>query len=277
MHPAPSAAPSATPPSVNPVHYMPFDDASAALRVRHIDTGDLLAALRAGADDFRKHPSQLFFLMLIYPVVGLFLGRMVFNADVLPLLYPLVAGFAFLGPIAAVGLYEVSRRREAGLPHGLQHALMVRQAPTFGAIAMIGLVLMTIFLVWLAVAMGIYRWAYGNYVPHDISGFLTDVVTTRHGLKLMLAGNLAGLLFGLLAMAVSVVSLPLLVDRPVTLACAVRTSFRAVAVNFRTMLLWGIIVAVALALGSLPFFIGLAVVLPILGHATWHLYRRLVP
>ncbi|QRG09707.1 DUF2189 domain-containing protein [Xanthobacter dioxanivorans] len=256
---------------------MPFIDADAALRVRHIGPEDLVAALRAGVADFRAHPSQLFFLMLIYPLVGLFLARLAFNHDVLPLLYPLVAGFAFLGPIAAVGLYEVSRRREAGLPHGLRYALEVRHAPTFGAIAMIGFVLMVIFLVWLVAAMGVYRWTYGAYVPHTLASFLSDVTSTRHGLKLVIAGNAVGLLFGLLAMAVSVVSLPLLVDRPVTLACALRTSFRAVAVNFWTMLLWGMIVAAALAAGSLPFFIGLAVVLPILGHATWHLYRRLVP
>ncbi|MFS8039142.1 DUF2189 domain-containing protein [Xanthobacter sp. AM11] len=258
--------------------YRPLDRAAgdAALRVRRIGPADLMAALRAGAADFLDHPSQLFFLMLIYPIAGLVLARLAMGYEVLPLLFPLAAGFALLGPLTAVGLFEVSRRREAGMARGLRSALAVRHAPTFGAIAMIGFVLLVTFLVWLAVAMAIYRWAYGAYVPTSIGGFLADVLTTRRGYRLILAGNGAGFVFALFAMSFSVVSLPLLVDRPVSLACAVRTSFRAVAINFWTMLLWGAVVAVALALGSLPFFVGLAVVLPVLGHATWHLYRRLV-
>lgn len=258
--------------------FMPIDRASsgAALRVRRIGPADLWAALKAGAEDFREHPSQLFFLMLIYPLVGLFLGRLALGYEVLPLLYPLAAGFALLGPITAVGLYEVSRRREMGMPHGLVYALDVRRAPTFGAILMIALVLTVTFVIWLVAAMGLYWWIFGSYVPRSVSAFASDLFTTGRGLKLIVAGNALGFLFALFAMSFSVVSLPLLVDRPVDLACAIRTSFRAVGENFGTLLLWGFIVALALALGSLPFFIGLAVVLPVLGHATWHLYRRLV-
>lgn len=247
-----------------------------ALRVRRIGGSDLAAALRAGIDDFAHQPSQIVFLMLIYPIVGLFLARAVLGHDIAPLLFPLAAGFALLGPFAAVGLYEISRRREAGLDHGWRYAFDVLRSPSIGAIAMLGLVLMVIFLAWLVTAMAIYRLTLGFYAPDSLSAFAQALFGTRQGLALIALGNGVGFLFALLTLSLSAVSFPLLVDRPVGLACAVRTSLAAMRANPGPMLAWGLIVAVALLLGALPAFIGLAVVLPVLGHATWHLYRRIV-
>ncbi|SHG04584.1 Uncharacterized membrane protein [Kaistia soli DSM 19436] len=244
--------------------------------IRRIGFQDIAAALREGLDDFLAMPSHAFFLVIIYPVLGLVLGRVVYGTAVLPLLFPLMAGFALLGPIAALGLYELSRRREQKLDTAAHHVLDIRHAPSFGAIIALGLLLMVIFLCWLATAQAIYVGTFGYAAAAAMPDFLNRVFTTPEGWTLIIMGNLVGFLFALLVLAISAVSFPLLLDRDVGAATAMLTSFKAVVANPGPMALWGLIVAVLLVLGTLPFFLGLAVVLPVLGHATWHLYRRVV-
>jgi uncharacterized membrane protein len=258
------------------VETLPTVVTPAAPRIRSISPADLKDALDKGMDDFRAMPSHAVFLCLVYPIVGLVLGRLAFGYEVLPLLYPLVAGFALVGPFAAVGLYELSRRREQGLDASWSHAFDVFHSRSFGAIAGLGLLLVAFFLVWVAVAQAIYVATFGYAPAATIPNFIRDVFTTSAGWTLIIVGNGVGFLFALVVLLVSAVSFPMLIDRPVSAAEAVTTSFRAVMANPGTMALWGLIVAVGLALGSLPFFIGLAFVLPVLGHATWHLYRKLV-
>lgn len=244
--------------------------------VRKIRPADLRDALRAGFDDFRAMPTHVVFLALIYPIIGLVLARLVFGYEVFPLLFPLAAGFALIGPFAALGLYELSRRREAGLDTAWKHAFDVVRSPSFPAIIALGGLLILIFLVWLAVANAIYVATFGYAPAASMPHFLERVFSTPEGWRLIVLGNGVGLLFAVLVLAISVVSFPLLLDRPVGPAVAILTSVRAVLRNPLTMALWGIIVALALILGSIPLFFGLAVVVPILGHATWHLYRRAV-
>jgi uncharacterized membrane protein len=244
--------------------------------VRRIGPADLRDALQAGLDDFRAMPTHVVFLGLIYPVVGLILARLVFGYDVLPLLFPLAAGFALVGPFAAIGLYELSRRREAGLDTAWKHAFDVLHAPSFGSIAALGLLLVLIFLVWIAAADAIYVATFGYAPAASIPGFLERVFTTPEGWRLIVIGNGVGFLFAVLVLMISVVSFPLLLDRKVSPAVAILTSVRAVLRNPFTMALWGLIVAAGLVVGSIPAFLGLAVIVPILGHATWHLYRRVV-
>jgi uncharacterized membrane protein len=245
-------------------------------RVRTIDTADLWDALARGFDDFRAMPTHVIFLGLLYPIVGLALGRAALGYEVLPLLYPLAAGFALLGPFAAVWLYELSRRREAGLDTSWKHAFDVAHSPSFGSILALGLLLTVIFVVWLAVAHAIYIANFGYREPASITGFLQQVLTTPSGHMLMIVGNLVGFCFALVVLAISAVSFPLLVDRNVGAVAAVTTSLEVVRRNPVVMAQWGLIVAVALLVGSLPLFFGLAVVVPVLGHATWHLYRKAV-
>jgi uncharacterized membrane protein len=246
-------------------------------RVRKIDTPDLKAALERGLDDFLAMPSHAIFLSVIYPIVGLIVVQAALGGALMPLIFPLVAGFALVGPFAAIGLYELSRRREQGLDCTASHVVVdLFQSPAIGSVAVLGLSLMVVFLVWLAVAQGIYFALFGGAAPESLAGFVHDLAVTPAGHLLIIVGNGVGFLFALLVLTISVVSFPLLLDRQVGLGTAVLTSCRAVAANPATMALWGLIVAAALVLGSAPLLFGLAVVFPVLGHATWHLYRAIV-
>lgn len=245
-------------------------------QIRHIQTSDLSDALKKGVDDFREMPTHAFFVALIYPILGLLLAAAIFGNNILPLLFPMMAGFAMLGPVAAIGLYELSRRRELGQDITWSGASQVMRSPAIGSIILVGLLLFGIFLVWLAVAQALYLAIFGAYVPASLTGFLRDVLTTRQGWMLIVIGNAVGFVFSLVVLAISVFSFPMLVDRHVSAAVAIQTSIRAVGANPGTMILWGFIVAALLAIGFIPAFFGLAVTLPILGHATWHLYRRVV-
>jgi len=245
-------------------------------RVRTITPRDLVDALRKGIDDFMAMPTHALFISLIYPIAGLIIAIAVSGTNLLWLIYPMATGFALIGPVAAVGLYELSRRREQGLDTEWSHAFELLQAESFRSIAALGLVLLLLFGVWIGVAQTIY-WAYFGYVvPESIDDFARMVLTTTAGHRMILVGNAVGFLFALVAFTISVVAFPLLIDRRIGAAAAAVTSVRAVLRNPLTMALWGLIVAVALLLGSLPFFVGLAVVVPVLGHATWHLYRKVV-
>jgi uncharacterized membrane protein len=244
--------------------------------VRRIGLADLKDALARGIDDFMAMPSHAVFLCLIYPIVGVLLGWLTFGYGLMSLLYPLIAGFALLGPFAAIGLYELSRQRERGLAADLTHAFDVFHSPSFGAIAALGLLLMTIFIMWLAVAQAIYVADFGHAPVASIGEFARRVFTTPEGWALIIVGNGIGFLFALVVLTISVVSFPLLLDRDASTVEAVLTSCRAVRANPMIMAIWGLIVAGTLVLGALPFLVGLAVVMPVLGHSTWHLYRKVV-
>jgi uncharacterized membrane protein len=244
--------------------------------VRSIGLSDLKEAVAKGIDDFNAMPTHAVFLGIIYAVLGLILFRLAFGYDVLPLVYPILAGFILLGPFAAIALYELSRRREQGLDVSVEHLFEVFRSPSIGAITRLGLVLLAIFIAWLVAARTMYAQIMGGTEPASLGEFARQILTTPAGHQMILVGNTVGFVFALLVLVISVVSFPMLVDRKVSAGTAVRTSVRAVAANPLTMAMWGLFVAVALVIGSLPLFFGLAVVFPVLGHATWHLYRRTV-
>jgi uncharacterized membrane protein len=254
------AQPERTPPAVN------------AITPR--DLGDALAR---GLADFRAMPTHVIFLSLIYPIAGLAIARWTVGHDILPMLYPLLAGFALIGPFAAVGLYELSRRRELGLDTSWRHAFDIVHSPSFWSIAALGLLLLAVFGVWLAVAHALYIAHFGmDERPVTLAELAHRVLYTAEGHSLLVTGNAIGSVFALTSFALSAVSFPLLLDRNVGMATAIVTSIRAILRNPFTMALWGLIVALGLVVGSLPFLFGLAVAMPILGHATWHLYRKVV-
>jgi uncharacterized membrane protein len=258
-------------------HILVGDSVSPAQPVvRHIAPSDLYQALARGIDDFMAMPSHAVFLCVIYPILGLFLIAMTLDNSLLPLAFPIAAGFALVGPVAAIGLYELSRRREAGLEVTSTHAFDVRHSPSLSAIIALGVLLMAIFLIWLAVAEAIYIANFGYRGPGELQQFVHNVLFTLAGWRMIIVGTGVGFLFAVVVLTIGAISFPMLLDRDVGAAVAVATSIRVVATNPGTMALWGLIVAALLAIGSIPFFVGLTVVMPVLGHATWHLYRRAV-
>jgi uncharacterized membrane protein len=244
--------------------------------VRRIGLPDVWDALARGFDDFRAKPSHYVFLGLLYPICGVVLVTWSSGADMLPLIFPLVAGFALLGPFLAIGLYEISRRRERGMDASWRHALEVRRSPALPSIIAVGAMLTAVFVLWLIVAQTLYTSLFGPEPPASLALFLASVTGSEEGLLLMLAGNAIGFCFALVVLATTVVTFPLLLDRDVGAVVAIETSLRATLVNPVPIACWGLIVAALLAIGSVPLFVGLAVIMPILGHATWHLYRKIV-
>src|SRR6516165_8303690 len=251
------------------------DFPSSPPEVRKIGIGDLGDALAKGLDDFAAYRTDVIFLCLVYPVIGLVLARLAFGG-MLPLLFPLASGFALVGPFAAVGVYEMSRRREQGGNVAWPDAFGVIGSRSFGAILVLGLLLVVIFLFWLVAAESVYEVTLGPEPPASIGSFARDVLTTGAGWTMIVVGVGVGFLFALLVLVISVVSFPLLLDRDVGLGTAVSTSVRAVIVNPVPIAVWGLIVAGGLVVGSIPLLLGLIIVMPVLGHATWHLSRKVV-
>lgn len=245
-------------------------------RVRRIGAADIGDALAQGLKDFAACRTDVVFLCLIYPVAGLVISRMAFDHGMVALIFPLVAGFALIAPLFGVGLYEMSRRRECGLETGWTDAFGVVRAPAIGAILVLGLLLLALFCLWLFAAYFLYTVTLGPDAPVSAAAFARDALTTPEGWTMIGAGMAVGFLFALVVLIISVVSFPLLLDRNVGVGTAIATSVQAVRTNPGPMAMWGLIIASALLLGAIPLLVGLAVVLPVLGHATWHLYRKVV-
>lgn len=237
---------------------------------------DIGESLRRGYEDFTAARADVMMMIMLYPAIGLVLVSMAFNMSLLPAIFPLGAGFALLGPFAAVGLYEVSRRREMGEDVSWADGLNVIRSRNFGAVLALGLGLAMIYLIWLVSAHTIWLFTLGPVPPVSVMEFTTQVFTTGAGWAMLLVGMAVGFGFALLVLAVAAVSFPMLLDRNVGVVRAVATSIQVFRENKRVVLAWGFTVAALLVLGSIPMFLGLIVVLPILGHGTWHLYRTAV-
>jgi uncharacterized membrane protein len=244
--------------------------------VRSIGVADLKDAVAKGYSDFTAMPTHLIFLGIVYPVLILVVARAYAGYEILPLVFPLLAGYTLIGPLVALGTYELSRRREQGRDTSRWHAFEVLRSPSLAAIVILGLVLMLIYFVWLFAARAIYGTFFGSTVPASVLDFAGQVLTTGPGWGLIVVGSGVGFLFAVVVFSLSVVSFPLLLDRDTDVVTAVGTSMRVVLANPMTMGLWGLFIAASLLIGSLPLFVGLAVVLPVLGHSTWHLYRKVV-
>jgi len=259
---------------------MVMTDASAipheAPRVRRITTADVNWALKAGWEDFKAKRGDLLLIGLLYPAIGVIAGVFASRGDLLPLLFPALAGVSLLGPAAASGFYELARRREEGLPVDWWNFLDPLNGRSREPLAMLTVMLGGVFAGWLAAAWLMYQGTLGGSEAAGISGLIDAVFNTRAGLEMLVIGNIVGFLFAVAALVLAVVSFPMVVDKPVDAGTAVMTSIRAARANPGAVAGWGLRVGALLVLGALPLLTGLIIVLPWLGYSTWHLYTKLV-
>jgi uncharacterized membrane protein len=244
--------------------------------VRKISLADLKDALRLGLADFKAMPTHLPFLCVIYGVITFVAIRYYGNLDVLPLVLPAFAGFTLIGPLVAIGMYELSRRRESGEDVSRTAVFDVIHSPQIVSIAGLTIILLVFYTGWMAAAWGIYGEITGGAPLDSVDAFLTLVFTTAKGQKFLLIGSAMGLVFSIVVLGISATSFPMLIDRKVGIWTAIQTSMDVVFINPLTMMVWGLIVSFSLLIGASIFLVGLGVVLPVLGHATWHLYRKAV-
>jgi uncharacterized membrane protein len=256
---------------------------SRDLAVSNITVADLKEVLVKGFDDFMAYRTDIIFLIAVYPIISLIVIAASFRYELIPLVFPIVSGSAILGPFVGVFLYEMSRRREINLQrhhtdnHSWANALSVARAHNFGKIMMLGMLLVAMYVLWLVCAWGVYQATQGPTTAETVGRFVHDLFLTQGGWWLIIVGCGLGFLFAVVALVTTVVAFPLLLDRDVGLGTAVLTSIRAARANPVPIAAWGLIVAGGLILGAIPLFIGLVIVMPVLCHATWHLYRKLVP
>lgn len=243
--------------------------------VRRISVADVAEALARGLRDFQAVPFYGLFFGSLYAAGGILIVLSVTAFGMSYLAYPLSAGFTLLGPFVAIGLYEVSRRREAGQP--LSFRRIWRTMKSRGEIGWMAFVRFFIFVFWMYQARLLVALFLGlNASFPSFHQFMVQIVTTNEGLLFLLVGNLMGAALALILFALTVVSFPLLLERDVDFVTAMITSVRAVVASPGPMIGWAVVIVVLLVLSALPFFLGLLLTLPVLGHATWHLYRRIV-
>ncbi|MDX1779996.1 MAG: DUF2189 domain-containing protein [Thalassovita sp.] len=247
-----------------------------APEIRALRAADIRDTLRKGIDDFTYFRGDVLFMALFYPAIGILLTVAAFQQNLLPLLFPMAAGFALLGPFAAIGLYELSRLHEAGEPACWTEAFKVLRPAVAGPAFALGLYLFALYALWLYAAAWIYRITLGPDLPVSAGAFVNDILNTSEGTAMIVIGLGVGTVFAVLVLVTSLISFPMLVDRRVGLPLAVTTSFRLARQNPRVVGLWGLTVAAILVAASIPLFLGHILALPILGHATWHFYRAAI-
>lgn len=248
-------------------------NALSAMVAEDLTTTDLLDALRAGWRDFAAYPLFGLFFGLIYVVAGLLIWTVLFRGGQVAWLVPAAAGFPLLAPFVAVGLYEVSRRHETGAPIRWGAVLGALRGRGDEQILSMGVIVFVAFGFWLMIAHGIFAvfMAESGIGMESLALFASPA-----GIAMLFVGSGVGALMALAFYAITVISLPMLVDREVDFLTAIITSLAAIRANPATMLSWAVIIAVLLFIAMAPMFLGLVVALPVLAHATWHLYRRAV-
>lgn len=243
--------------------------------IRLVGLGDIAGVLRLGLRDFLRAPLFGIFFSAVYVAGGMLLWKVYGIAGQQWWLAPVAVGFPLIGPFAAVGIYEVSRRLEKGLPLGWPDILGVVFAQKDRQIPAIAAVIIVIFLFWVFVAHALFALFLGLRA-YGSGSDMASLFLEGNGPLLLLVGGLVGAGFAAVLFATTVVGLPLLLDKELDFVTAMIHSTQTVLANPFVMAVWGAVIGGLLFLGMLPMFLGLFIVLPVLGHATWHMYRRLL-
>lgn len=244
--------------------------------VRPVSVSDIVESLASGLRDFQAAPTFGLVFGGAYALGGIAIVACTIGIGWSYLAYPLAAGFALVGPFAAVGLYEVSRRRAAGQPSTWDDVWRVVLAQGKRELGWMAFVTLFIFIFWMYQARLLVVLFLGLHFSASLRDFIVLVTTTPEGIIFLLIGNAVGAVLALVLFSLTVVSFPLLLERDLDFVTAMITSVRAVTLSPFPLLSWAVIIVIELLLASLPFFLGFLIVLPILGHATWHLYTRIV-
>ncbi|WP_432759681.1 DUF2189 domain-containing protein [Defluviimonas sp. SAOS-178_SWC] len=250
-------------------------EADALPEVGHVAVSDIKDVLKAGLADFLRAPAFGLFFSAIYVAGGILIYLVYTAAGQEWWLAPVIVGFPILAPFAAVGLYEVSRRIEAGEPLVWREVLGVVFSQKDRQIPSIAVVILLMFMFWIFVAHSIFALFMGLSAMTNVTSSLA-ILLEGNGPIMLLVGSAIGAGFAAVLFSITVAGLPLLLDREVDFVSAMILSVKSVLANIGAMIVWGVVISVLLFLGMLPLFLGLFLVLPILGHATWHMYRRLL-
>ncbi|MEM1343809.1 MAG: DUF2189 domain-containing protein, partial [Pseudomonadota bacterium] len=248
---------------------------ASALAVQSLTRADLYDALRAGLADFRRAPVYGLFFGAVFSLAGIAIAWALFVGNAGVWILPVAAGFPLIGPFAAVGLYEVSRRLEAGEP--------LAWAPVLGAgfrqrnsqLPFFAVFTVFVFLVWIVLARVIFAVSFGTATMTNVTSSF-DILLSAEGLIMFGVGMAVGAVLSALLFSISVIGVPLLLDRDIDVVTAILTSLEATKQNREVMLSWGGVVALLVVIAMLPLFIGMVVVFPVLGHASWHVYRKTI-
>ena len=244
--------------------------------IHSLGIDDVKRAFKAGVADFIAAPLYGLFFGGICAALGVLILVSLTKAGVPWMIIPVAIGFPLVGPFMAVGLYEVSRRRSAGKPLNWREILLVMFYQRERQFAYIGILVLCIFWMWILAGRILFALFIGSYHFAGMAAFAQTMLMTPHGLGFLALGTAIGAILAFVLFASTVITMPMLVDRDIDIITAMITSFNTVNKSPFAMIAWGIVVAVLLIVALLPAFLGLIVVLPILGHATWHLYKRAI-
>jgi uncharacterized membrane protein len=250
-------------------------DGSPRLEIRTIEVADVIDCIAKGVQDFRRAPLHGMFFGAVYAIGGLAIVWTAFALDYPYLAYPFIMGFALFAPFGAAGTYEISRRLESGEP--LSWPAILGSVWSRAGMELVWLALVSLFtlIIWLDLAVFVFLAFYGVDIP-SFPQMLTSIFTTGYGMAFLVVGNGLGAIIALLVFSISAVAPPLVVDREVDFVTAMTTSVGAVLANPRPMLAWAIVIAAGLAIAFVTVFVALLVIFPLLGYATWHLYRKVI-
>lgn len=259
-----------------PIYSKTEEDIPVIPEVNSLTVNDLKECLYKGFEDFRTAPAFGLFFGSIYAFIGIFIFQSLFVWEKAWLMYPMLIGFPLIGPFIAVGLYEVSRRIEQQQPLSWNKILSVVWQQSGRELHWMAFVVLFIFWIWMYQVRLLIALILGRMSFASLTEFMEIITTTTEGIMFIVIGHVVGAFFAMVLFSTTVISFPILLERELDVISAMITSFKTVSASPVVMLGWGVFVTLAVMISFIPMFLGLLFVLPILGHTTWHIYKKAI-